>query len=92
VLGRYLSNSTCYITNAFYFSGANYGNSNAKNRSKIRILIDLTKLNSGDLLTQESKTHLIILPKTKHDPQKFPELFRLTVDIRIVFLFKLTSL
>jgi hypothetical protein len=49
VLGRYLSNFTC-----LYFSGANIlGNTNAQNRTKFRILIDLTKLNIGDLITEE---------------------------------------
>jgi hypothetical protein len=38
----------------FIFSGAtDFGNSNAQNRSKIRILIDLTKLTIGNLFTQE---------------------------------------
>jgi hypothetical protein len=41
------------------------GQTTAQNRTKFRILIDITKLNIGDILTQEK--HLITLPKSKHE-------------------------
>jgi hypothetical protein len=57
----------------FIFSGANnLGNTNAQNQTNFHILINLTKLNIGDLLTQEKK-HSITLPNKRHDPQKFLE-------------------
>jgi hypothetical protein len=49
----------------FIFPGpTTLGNTNAQNRTKFRILIDLTKLNIGDLLTQEKALNYSTQDKT----------------------------
>jgi hypothetical protein len=68
-------NSTCF-TYAFYFSGANiFGNTNAQIQTKFVILIDLTKLNVGDLLIQETIHIKLLYPRQNMTLRKFQELF-----------------
>jgi hypothetical protein len=46
----------------FIFPGPTVKNTNAQNRAKFRILIDLTKPSIGDLLTQENNNIKLLYP------------------------------